>query len=188
VTLTRPRLTVVIASTRSGRFGPTVGRWFADVARKEATFDVDVIDLVDVELPASLEPTPVTRRFTEQIGASDAFVIVTPEYNHSFPGQLKIALDSVRDEWHAKPVAFVSYGGLSGGLRAVESLRLVAAELHMVSIRATVSFHAARDRFGADGQPLTPEEPLAAAEGLLAQLAWWTDVLGRGRTRMAYPA
>jgi NAD(P)H-dependent FMN reductase len=179
---------VLIASTRKGRFGPTVGHWFSDIARKEATFDVDVIDLADIDLPSSFESTPAAQTFAEQIGASDAFVIVTPEYNHSFPGQLKIALDSVRDEWCAKPVAFVSYGGLSGGLRAVEALRLVAAELHMVSLRATVSFHMAHSLFGNDGQPLDPGRSLAAARELLRQLAWWANTLQHGRTRASYPA
>ncbi|MEU3616208.1 NAD(P)H-dependent oxidoreductase [Streptomyces sp. NPDC006872] len=186
--MTRPQLTVVIASTRTGRFGPTVGHWFADIARKDETFDVDVLDLADVDLSPSFDAGPALARFSEQVGASDAFVIVTPEYNHSFPGPLKIALDSVRTEWQAKPVAFVSYGGLSGGLRAVEALRQVVAELHMVSVRASVSFHGAHTLFDADGQLLAPDAPLHAATELLGQLGWWTKTLKQGRTEEPYPA
>ncbi len=115
-------------------------------------------------------------------------MIVTPEYNHSFPGPLKTALDNAHAEWHAKPVAFVSYGGLSGGLRAVEALRLVVAELHMVGIRATVSFHLAHSQFGEDALPIAPEAPTAAAKELLDQLAWWAGTLDRGRAALPYPA
>lgn len=184
--MTRPQLTVVIASTRTGRFGSTVGHWFAGTARKNETFDVDVLYLADVGLSPSFDASPAPARFSEQVGASDAFVIVTPEYNHSFPGPLKVALDSVRAEWQAKPVAFVSYGGLSGGLRAVEALRRVVAELHMVSVR--VSFHGAHSPFGADGQLLAPDAPLNAATELLGQLGWRTETLKQDRAEESYPA
>lgn len=83
----------------------------------------------------------------KRIAAADAVLIVTPEYNHSFPGPLKTSIDSLRDEWKAKPVGFVSYGGIGGGLRAVEALRLVFAELHAVTVRDTVSFHNPWSRF-----------------------------------------
>ena len=185
--LIRPRLAVVIASTRTGRFGPTVGHWFADTARKDGTFDVEVLDLADIPLSLSLDATPAMRHFGERIDMSDAFVIVTPEYNHSYPGPLKVALDSVRTPWQAKPVAFVSYGGLSGGLRAVEALRQVVAELHMVGIRATVSFHGAHRLFDTEGQLLAPDRPLEAATEMLAQLNWWARVLQQGRAESPYP-
>src|SRR5690349_18936956 len=106
-------LAVVIGSVREGRFGPTVADWFAKQA--QGRFAVDLIDLRD--LP--------DEQFAPRIGAADAVAIVTPEYNHSFPGPLKHHIDNVRREWHAKPVALVSYGGISGGLRASEALRPV---------------------------------------------------------------
>ncbi len=74
------------------------------------------------------------------LSEADAFIVVTPEYNHSFTASLKFVLDLVYEPWQGKPVAFVSYGGISGGLRAVEQLRLVFAELHAVTVRDTVSF------------------------------------------------
>ena len=90
---------------------------------------------------------------TPRLAAADAFVVVTPEYNHSYPAPVKTLIDWHFTEWQAKPVGFVSYGGMSGGLRAVEHLRGVFAELHAVTVRDTVSFHGAWDRFGPDAPP-----------------------------------
>ncbi|GIE49630.1 FMN reductase [Amorphoplanes nipponensis] len=155
------RVAVIVASTREGRFGPTVAAWFAGEARRRADLDVQVVDLADAAT------------VTARLGAADAFVVVTPEYNHSYPAPLKAVIDGHFREWLAKPVGFVSYGGLSGGLRAVEHLRPVFAELHAVTVRDTVSFHGGRSCFGPDGLPLDPEVPGAAAQLLLDRLAWW---------------
>lgn len=174
------RLAVIVASTREGRFGPTVANWFVDRARQVEGVDVDVIDLVDVTFPGE--------EFTSRIGAAEAFVVVTPEYNHSFPGPLKVALDSVRGEWFAKPVGFVSYGGMSGGLRSVEALRLVFAELHAMTVRETVSFAMAWSQFDQDGRPTDPEPCNAAAAALLRQLLWWTSALSEARVARPYPS
>lgn len=105
------RLAVIVGSTRTGRFAPIVADWFISRAEQHDGVIAEVIDLVDTPIPGI--------DFTARIGTADAFVVVTPEYNHSFPGPLKTAVDSVRREWSAKPVGFVSYGGISGGLRAV---------------------------------------------------------------------
>jgi NAD(P)H-dependent FMN reductase len=168
------RLAVIIGSTRAGRFGPTVARWFAAQTEPRADLRVDVIDLVD--------PQDITAR----LDAADAFVVVTPEYNHSFPAALKAAIDDHFVQWKAKPVAFVSYGGISGGLRAVEHLRLVFAELHAVTIRDTVSFHNAGTKFDAGGTPTNPDECGGAAKILLDQLTWWAHALRDARSTRAY--
>ena len=173
------RLAVVIGSTREGRFGPTVAHWFADLAGERPALKVDVVDLLEPGVPGP--------RFTRAVEAADAVVIVTPEYNHSFPGPLKTAIDSVNREWHAKPVAFVSYGGISGGLRAVEPLRGVFAELHAVTIRDTVSFALAWEAFDGAGQPKDPEAA-RAADRMLDQLAWWAETLRAGRAARPYAA
>jgi NAD(P)H-dependent FMN reductase len=152
---------VIVASTREGRFGPTVAAWFAGEAAGRSDLAVGIIDLSEPDL------------ITERLGAADAFVVVTPEYNHSYPAPLKAAIDSHFHEWHAKPVGFVSYGGLSGGLRAVEHLRPVFAELHAVTVRDTVSFHGGRSCFDSAGRPLDAQEPRAAAHRLLDRLTWW---------------
>ncbi len=172
------RLAVIVGSTREGRFGPTVADWFADLARTRPGTSVDVLDLAGLPIPSE--------DFAASIGAADAVVVVTPEYNHSFPGPLKTAIDSVRDEWFAKPIAFVSYGGISGGLRAVEPLRGVFAELHAVTIRETVSFAMAWSQFDGEGQPKEPELVESAGHRLLDQLAWWAITLRAGRAALPY--
>ncbi|MDP9416394.1 MAG: NAD(P)H-dependent oxidoreductase [Actinomycetota bacterium] len=172
------RLAVVVGSTREGRFGPTVASWFADQTAQRDDMTVDLLDLAHVDLADGT--------FAAAIGAADAIVVVVPEYNHSFPGPLKTAIDSVSAEWFAKAVAFVSYGGISGGLRAVEALRLVFAELHVVTIRDTVSFALAWEQFDGQGEPKERAAVGAAATRMLNQLAWWASTLRAGRNERAY--
>lgn len=186
------RLAVIIGSTRAGRFAPVVADWFAAQARMRADMDVDVIDLAEAWLPDVLPaddatelPQPV-RDLQPWLARADAFVIVTPEYNHSFPAALKNAIDWFFDEWQAKPVGYVSYGGVSGGLRAVEQLRLVFNELHATSVRTSVSFADCSALFDADGTPAEPERCGRAAKSMLDEIAWWGDALCRQRERQPY--
>ncbi|GLX94414.1 NAD(P)H-dependent oxidoreductase [Herbidospora sp. NBRC 101105] len=167
-------LVVIVGSTRQGRFGPVVAEWFTGHARQRAGLTVEVVDLVHGE-PGG-----------EALRAADMFVVVTPEYNHSFPGPLKTAIDRHVTPWQAKPVGFVSYGGISGGLRAVEHLRQVFAELHAVTVRETVSFVWAQGQFGDDGRPLDPGPCGAAADRLLDQLTWWGRALASARRAHPY--
>jgi NAD(P)H-dependent FMN reductase len=127
------------------------------------------------------EPGPDVRAYAERIDRADAFVVVTPEYNHSYPAGLKQAIDLVHAPWRRKPVGFVSYGGMSGGLRAVEHLRTVFAELHATTVRDVVSFHMAWQQFGADGEPRDPTACDAAAKKLLDDLVWWAAALRTAR-------
>lgn len=170
------RLVVIVGSTRQGRFGPTVAAWFAGHARGRADLTVEVVDLAEGEPDGGI------------LTAADMFVVVTPEYNHSFPGPLKTAIDRYVTPWQAKPVGFVSYGGISGGLRAVEHLRQVFAELHAVTVRETVSFVWAPGRFDAGGSPIDPGPCGAAADRLLDQLAWWGRALAAARRAHPYGA
>lgn len=183
------RIAVVVASTRKGRFGGTVARWFVEQAR-QSDVELDVIDLAEIQLPAVLggEPTAGVADLAARVGAADGFVVITCEYNHGYPASLKLAIDSVFDEWQAKPVAFVSYGGMAGGLRAVEQLRQVFAELHMVTVRETVSFHMAHSQFDEHGQPRNAEAVNTAAKTLMNQLLWWAKVLRDARAQSPYPA
>lgn len=189
------RVAVIVGSVRDGRFGPVVAGWLASVAAAHGGFDVDVVDLAEPDLPLALPafgaaPAPAVAaevaKVTPRLAAADAFVVVTPEYNHSYPASLKNVIDWHRTEWVAKPVAFVSYGGISGGLRAVEHLRAVFAELHAVTIRETVSFHGAHARFGPDGTP-ADEGAAVAAKALLDQLGWWARSLAEARAVRPYP-
>jgi NAD(P)H-dependent FMN reductase len=181
-------LAIIIGTNREGRFGDKVGRWFAGEAAQHSAFSVDLIDLADVKLPAvhPARPTQEVEAFRTRLAPADAFVIVTPEYNHSYPAALKHAIDQGKSEWKAKPVGFVSYGGIAGGLRAVEHLRHVFAELHAMTIRDYVSFHMAQRQFDQTGNPIDPEGPRAAARTMLDRLAWWGHALRNAREVRPY--
>lgn len=181
-------LAVILGSVREGRFGPVAGQWFAEQAREHGQFHVDLIDLADTSLPLVLSqtPPPELADVTEKLDAADAFVVVTPEYNHSFPASVKALIDWHFTQWQAKPVGFVSYGGVSGGLRAVEQLRQVFAEMHAVTVRDCVSFAGFWELFGPDGQLKDPEAPNGAAKVLLDQLAWWATALHDARHARPY--
>ncbi|MEU3251499.1 NAD(P)H-dependent oxidoreductase [Streptomyces sp. NPDC006997] len=189
---TNPRLnlTLVLGSNRDGRFGPVVADWLLGHLRQRDDLTVRVVDPADTDLPTSLARTPeaadALARVTPKLSAADAFVVLTPEYNHSFPAALKNLVDWHYTEWRAKPVAFVSYGGLSGGLRAVEQLRQVFAELHAVTVRDTVSFPNAGGSFDADGRLKDPTGPDTAAKTMLDQLVWWATALKEARERRPY--
>lgn len=187
------RLAVIVGSTREERFAETVRRWFVREIGDHVKADIDVIDLAEVALPAVMQAMPVNtgiyasaevRALAARIDAADGFVVITPEYNHSFPASLKLAVDSVHVEWKAKPVAFVCYGGLSGGLRAVEQLRLVFAELRAVTVRNTVSFHMATARFDEHGRPRDAASVAVAVTTMMDELCWWAEAL-RGARRVA---
>lgn len=191
-TTSRLRLAVICASTRQGRFGPTVARWFAERARQHGGFDVGYLDLVEHPLPLNLSRNLDTAdaqalaAVTTRLRLADAFVVVTPEYNHSFPAPLKNLIDWHHDEWHAKPVGFVSYGGMAGGLRAVEHLRQVFAELHAVTVRDTVSFHGVWGQFDESGQLNDSGDAETAAKIMCDQLAWWASALRTARETTPY--
>ncbi|MCW2915758.1 MAG: NADPH-dependent reductase [Actinomycetia bacterium] len=189
----RLQVAVIIGSTREGRVGPTVANWFVQQAGQRDDMAIDVIDLAETPVPAVLHsPAPETGELlaavTPRLEAADAFVVVTPEYNKSFPGGLKNLIDWHFTQWTAKPVGFVSYGGMSGGLRAVEQLRLVFGEMHATTIRDTVSFHGIWDLFGPDGLPKDPTGCDAAAKTMLDQLAWWAHALRNAKAVRAFGA
>lgn len=189
--MTNPvRLAVIVGSNREGRFGSTVAEWFVAQAQPRADMAIDVIDLADVDLPIvyPARPSAAVVAYTDRIDQADAFVVVTPEYNHGYPAALKQAIDLAFYEWRAKPVAFVSYGGMAGGLRAVEQLRQVFAELHAVTVRDTVSFHMAHGQFDESGEPREPAGCNAAAKTMLDQLLWWAEALRTARAACPYAA
>ncbi|EDY48560.1 NADPH-dependent FMN reductase [Streptomyces clavuligerus] len=186
------RLAVILASNRKGRFAPVIGDWFLEHAHAHDDFAVELIDLGDADLPTGLSPDPgpaagaTLERISPRLAAADAFVVVTPEYNHSFPASLKALVDWHFTEWRAKPVGFVSYGGMSSGLRAVEQLRQVFAEMHAVTIRDTVAFHNAHTQFDERGRHRDPTGCDGAALGMLDQLAWWGHALRDAKQARPY--
>ena len=191
----RLHVAVILGSTRDGRFGPVVANWLLSHTAPREDMTTDLIDLVETPLPTVFpvlgQPPadPGARELlaavSPRLAAADAFVIVTPEYNHSFPASLKNAIDWHHSQWQAKPVGFVSYGGMSSGLRAVEQLRLVLAELHAVTVRDTVSFQGAWGQFDADGTAKDPGAD-AAAKTMLDQVAWWAYALRDAKAVRAY--
>jgi NAD(P)H-dependent FMN reductase len=187
MTAERLRLAVIIGSVRSGRIAPAVAGWFGAQLDQHDDFSPDMIDLAGLSLPDSLDGTGDAAAFAKRVDAADGFVIITPEYNHGYPGTLKTAIDTARQEWLAKPVGFVSYGGIAGGLRAVEQLRLVFAEQHAVTVRQVVSLHSVHEHFDVNGA-LTDRGAPAAAQKMLAQLAWWAGALRSARAEGLYDA
>jgi NAD(P)H-dependent FMN reductase len=191
------KLVIIVGSVREGRFGPVVAEWVAERARGHGRFDVAVVDLAEIDLPLALPAAPPKfagrdyprpagmAPLTEQLDTADAFVLVTPEYNHSYPASLKAAIDWHFTHWMAKPVAFVSYGGAAGGRHAVLHLENVLTELHAVTIRDGLSFPNYFVTFE-DGQPVDPQAPDYAA-AMLTQLSWWADALRSARAAVPYP-
>lgn len=181
------RIAVVLGSARVGRFAPTVADWFSNRVSARPDIEITVIDVGAMELPHSFgEPVPGGDDIRAALAAADAFVIITPEYNHSYPAALKNLIDGHNREWHAKPVGFISYGGISGGLRAVEHLRGVFAELHAVTVRDTVSFHNPWGQIDEQGALITDPAADTAAKTLLDQLVWWGETLRAGRAARPY--
>ncbi|MFF9348245.1 NADPH-dependent FMN reductase [Streptomyces sp. NPDC014734] len=177
------KVVVILASNREGRFAPVVSDWFLAHTAERPDIETDLVDVAELDLPNALSFRPDDEArsrlgaVSARLAAADAFVVVTPEYNHSYPAPLKNLIDWYHAEWQAKPVAFVSYGGISGGLRAVEHLRQVFAELHTVGVRETVSFPNAGSLFDDEGRHRDPADCDAAAKTLLDRLVWWGRAL-----------
>jgi NAD(P)H-dependent FMN reductase len=178
------RLVVVVAHGTVSRSRSVIADWFVAQARRHPDFTVEVIDLADHEVPSTLHRDSALESLVPVLEAADAFVFVTAEYNHGYPGGLKNFIDAYRHEWWGKVAGFVSYGGRSGGLRAVEQLRQVIIEQHMVSIRDSLSFDTARHPAEA-AFPLDPSTAQAAA-ALLDQLSWWATALRTQRLQSPY--
>ncbi|MDN0194362.1 NAD(P)H-dependent oxidoreductase [Streptomyces sp. S.PNR 29] len=183
-------VTVVVGSNRHGRFGSVVADWLLGHVRDRDDLVPEVVDVAETDLPTTFARTPeataALAEITPKLAGADAFVVLTPEYNHSFPAGLKNLIDWHYAEWRAKPVALVSYGGISGGLRAVEHLRQVFAELHAVTVRDTVSFHNAGASFDDAGRLKDPSGPDAALKTMLDQVVWWGEALREARGRRPY--
>jgi NAD(P)H-dependent FMN reductase len=185
---------VIAGSTREGRFSDKAAAWIAEEIKKQEGVTVETLDLRDYDMPffnemmsPSFKQEPykneAVTRFTKKIEEGDAFVIVTPEYNHGTSGVLKNALDWVYQEWNNKPVAFVSYGSV-GGARAVEQLRLNAIELQMAPIRNAVHIPG-EQYFSVLFGKMDAQELFAGqkdkVDAMITQLLWWAHALKNAR-------
>ena len=183
-----------MGSTREGRNGGKVGEYIQSIAATEPNWEVEYLDLKEINLPMfaetvspsfreSIDGLPeVAKEWSRKIEEADAYIIVTPEYNHGYPAALKNAIDWLFKEWNRKPVGFVSYGALLAGGRAVEQLRQVVAELHMTSIRAQVLFPAVWEAFTENGQPKDPATE-ERVRSMFKELSWWGEALKAAREK-----
>jgi NAD(P)H-dependent FMN reductase len=181
------RLGVVIASVREGRIGLPIAERFLELARTASAFDVSLLDLKAVDLPLLAEPnhprlrqyeSARTKSWSETVASFDAFVFVTPEYNFSAAPALLNALDHLYVEWNYKPAGFVSYGGISGGLRAVQMAKQVLGALKMVPLVEAVTIPFASKLIDADARKFRADEAHArSAATMLKELARWSDAL-----------
>jgi NAD(P)H-dependent FMN reductase len=174
-----PKLQIVIASTRPGRVGLPLGRWFDARAREHGAFDVELVDLLELDLPLMDEPNhPRLSQYTQQhtkewsakVGAADAFVFITPEYNYGFTAPLKNAIDYLHNEWRYKPVGFVSYGGVAGGTRAVQMLKQILTTLKMTPVFEAVTVPFVAQFIDDDGEFVPNELIEQAVKPMLDEL------------------
>lgn len=189
--MTKPKIGIIISSTRQTRFGDKPARWIYDLAASRGDIDVELLDLRDFPMPFFDEvasnawaPTQneVGQRWQKKVAEFDGFIIVAAEYNRGPTGVLKNALDYAYVEWNRKAVGFVGYGSV-GGARAVEQLRTISVELQMAPIRTGVHIQGADFmavwQQGKDIRELTHLQPNATA--MLDELVWWTRALKTAR-------
>jgi NAD(P)H-dependent FMN reductase len=180
-----PKLTIVIASVRDGRGGEAIARWFTERARQHGKFDVQVADLKELNLPLMNEPHhprlkkyvhESTKQWSAIVDASDAFVFMSAEYNYSTPPALVNALDTVYHEWTYKPVGFVTYGGISGGLRAMQMTRTMVTGFKMMPMVEAVNIPFFT-QFLQDGMFKANETHEKSVGPMLDELLRWSEAL-----------
>ncbi len=181
-----PKLAVVVTSTRPGRVGLSVAEWFLERAKLHEKFDVELVDLLEVNLPLFDEPNhPRLRKYVHEhtkawsklVDEMDAFVFVTPEYNYAMPPALLNALDYLSAEWAYKAAGFVSYGGLSGGTRSVQMSKAVVTTLRMMPIPEAVNIPSVVNQLDERGKLKSSEPIERSASALLEELLKWTNAL-----------
>lgn len=178
------KIGIILGSTKPGRNGEAVAKWVYNIAKQREDAQFELVDVKDFDLPLYDEPYPAmmqqytkehTKKWSKKINEFDGYVFVTAEYNHGIPGALKNAIDFLNAEWKNKSVGYVSYGS-AGGSRAVEQLRLVAAELQMADVRAQVMLS-----LFTDFQDMSVFNPDPRHEGavhtMLDQVIAWADAL-----------
>ena len=181
-----PKLLVIIASTRPGRIGVPVANWFMEQAHAHGGFELELVDLYELDLPLLDEPNhPRLRNYTkahtkawsETVDGADAVVWVTAEYNHSYTAALKNAIDYLHHEWRHKPLGFVSYGGVAAGTRAMQALKPVAIALALVPVVAAVNIPFVQQFLTDDGTIVGNDVMVEAVAAMLDELMTMHDVL-----------
>lgn len=184
------KLGLIVASVREGRAGGPVADWFTGVAKAHGAFEVEVLDLKAWDLPLLSDPNhPRLRKYTQEktqrwsaaVDACDAYAIVTPEYNFSAPPALINALDHLYHEWGYKAAGFVSYGGISGGLRSVQHTKTMLTTFKIVPMVEAVAIPFI-SRLVDNGTLNADEKHTTSANAMLDELARWTKALNALRT------
>lgn len=182
-----PNLTVIYGSDREGRLCDRVAGWVETRVDDDGRFQRQRLDPLELALPqrhpGDGHSDRGIARLRQRVELADAFLVVTPEYNHGYPAALKHLIDCVDTPWRLKPVAFVSYGGRSGGRHAVEQLRQVFNRLDAVTVSETLAFDQVWQRFDALGQLSAAERALT---GVLDRLFGWAQALAKTRARLAF--
>jgi len=179
-------LKIITSTTRQGNKGIAIANWITQLAKQDGRFDAELISLADFDLPLMDEPNhprlqqyqnESTKKWSEIIGSADAFIIVLAEYNHGFPAPIKNALDHLYKEWNHKPVAMVSYGGVSAGVRSLQMLKPVLNALNMVPVLESVSIPFFT-KFINDEEEFIPDEQIGrSAQAMLNELVKWSTAL-----------
>ena len=182
-----PKLLLLNSTTRPGRKGPALAAWALAYAQAHhPNFSCEYIDLGELNLPLMDEPNHPrlqqythahTKAWSATVAAADAFLFVTAEYNYSMPAPLLNALTFLAHEWAHKPVAFVSYGGQSGGTRAVQMAKLVATTFNMMPIAEAVAVPFFTKHITETGVFVGDESHEKALHATLAALANWAEAL-----------
>lgn len=180
------QLQIIIVSTRPGRIGPSIGHWFRGFAERHGKFQVALIDLAEFGLPLYDEPNHPrlqkytkehTKRWSASVSAGDAYVFVTPEYNFSPPPPFGNALNYLYFEWNYKPCGFVSYGGVSGGMRAVQLEKQLATSLKMMPMVEGVVIPMISQQLDPDKNFVSNDRIDSSAKGMLDELWKWAQAL-----------
>ncbi|GGB82486.1 NADPH-dependent FMN reductase [Dyadobacter sediminis] len=180
------KLKVISSTVRPGRKGPLVAAWILEVARQHGSFEVELLDLGQLDLPMMNEPNhPAMRKYEHEhtkkwsatIDEADAFIFVTAEYNFNYPAPLRNALEYLVQEWHFKAAGIVSYGGVSAGTRAANSLKGDLATLKMVPLTEAVNFPFFINNINEQGEFVANETSVKAAKTMLDGIARWTKGL-----------
>jgi NAD(P)H-dependent FMN reductase len=179
-------LKIISSTVRPSRRGPIITQWIAELAKKNSQFNSEVLDLGEIDLPLMNEPNhprlrkyqyEYTRYWSAKIEEADAFIFVTAEYDHNYPAPLRNALEYLSEEWEYKPAAIVSYGGISAGTRALNSLQCDLVSLKVVPLYESVSFPFFERLINEKHELQANESSYKAAESMLTQLVRWTKGL-----------
>lgn len=180
------KLKVISSTVRIGRKGPLMAKWIAAEAEKTGQFDVELLDLGEINLPMMNEPEhpslqkyqfDYTKSWSAKIAEADAFIFVTAEYNHSYPAPLKNAIDYLVKEWGNKPAGILSYGGVSAGTRAANGLKTVLSGLRVVVLPEAVNLPMFTQFISSEKGFVPNETAEKAAAAMLRELAKWSGVL-----------